>query len=58
MENRIEECHCDKCGSEADMTITCQLIEREDSSGARRKVQQETRTCTICGGEMVTILDE
>jgi len=58
METRIEECHCDKCGSEADMTITCQLIERKDTTGVGKMFQQETRTCTVCGGEMVTILDE
>ncbi|HBH87675.1 MAG TPA: hypothetical protein DDY17_08775 [Syntrophaceae bacterium] len=58
MEDKREECHCDKCGNEAEMTITCQTIEIEDQSGAKKKVQQETRTCTVCGGEMVTVIDE
>jgi len=58
MENRREECHCDKCGNEAEMTITCQMIDTDDRLGAKKKVQQETRTCTVCGGEMVTVMDE
>jgi hypothetical protein len=58
MENRIEECHCDKCGNEAEMTITCQIIAMKDQSGAKKNVQQESRTCTVCGGEMVTVIDE
>ena len=58
MENRTEECHCDKCGNEAEMTITCQMIETKDRSGAKKKVQQETRTCTVCGTEMVAVIDE
>ena len=58
METRIEECHCDKCGNEAEMTITCESIEREDRSGAKKKVQQEIRTCSFCGDEVVTVIDE
>lgn len=58
MQDRREECHCDKCGNEAEMTITCQMIEIKDRSGAKKNVQQETRTCTVCGGEMVAVIDE
>ncbi len=58
MESRKEECHCDKCGNEAEMTITCQMIEIKDRSGAKKNVQQETRTCTVCGSEMVAVIDE
>lgn len=57
-EDKREECHCDKCGNEAEMTVTCQTIEIESQSGAKKKVQQETRTCTVCGGEMVAVIDE
>ncbi len=58
MENRIQECHCDKCGNEAEMTIACQTIEMADRAGAKKNVQQETRTCTVCGTEMVAVIDE
>ena len=58
MGKKIEECVCEKCGNEADMTITCQLVEAEDTSGAKAKMQEETRTCTVCGGEMVVSAGE
>lgn len=58
MAKTVQECVCEKCGNEAEMTITCQLVNMEDPSGAKKKVQQETRTCTVCGGEMVVNIDE
>jgi hypothetical protein len=58
MGKTVQECVCEKCGNEADMTITCQSIEVEDSSKAKTKMQQETRTCTVCGGEMVVDVGE
>jgi hypothetical protein len=58
METTVKECVCDKCGNEADMTIKCQTIEVEEPSGAKKKIQQEMRTCTVCGTEMVVNLGE
>ena len=58
MGKTIQECVCEKCGNEADMTITCQSIEVEDKSGAKTKMQQETRTCSVCGAEMVVNVSE
>lgn len=58
MGNTVQECVCEKCGNEAEMTITCQSIEVADPSGAKKKVQQETRTCTVCGTEMVVNVGE
>ena len=58
MGKMVQECVCEKCGNEADMTITCQSVEVEESSSAKKKMQQETRTCTVCGGEMVINIDE
>ncbi len=56
MEKR-EVCHCEKCGNEAEMTITCQLVDVEAAPGKTVKKQQETRTCTVCGNEANMIID-
>jgi hypothetical protein len=39
------------------MTITCQLIDVEEPSGAKIKKQKETRTCTVCSNEADMIID-
>jgi len=56
-DKRIEVCNCEECGNEAEMTITCKLIEVAEPSGAKAKKQQETRTCTVCGNEADMIID-
>ena len=57
VDKRVEVCNCEKCGNEAEMTITCKLIEVEEPSGVKAKKQQETRTCTVCGNEADMIID-
>jgi len=27
MAEKIEVCHCEKCGNEAEMTVSCQMVE-------------------------------
>ncbi len=57
MPELTKECHCDVCGSEAEMTITCKMIEVENPSGVKMKKQVETRTCKVCGNEADMIID-
>jgi hypothetical protein len=40
MSERIEQCHCEKCGNEAEMTITCQMIEVQTPSGETKKQER------------------
>lgn len=56
MAEKKEVCTCTKCGNEAEMTITCQLIEVEEE-GKIKKKQKETRTCSVCGNEADMIID-
>lgn len=51
-------CHCENCGSEADMIVTCTWVEVEEEPGVVKKKKKETRTCTRCGNEADMILDE
>lgn len=54
-------CQCEKCGSEAEMTITCSLEPEEESGQSLEKarVLKEKKqgaveghaVCTRCGGE-------
>ena len=37
MTEKIEQCHCEKCGNEAEMVVTCQMIEVETPSGETKK---------------------
>ncbi len=56
-ETRVEECHCDKCGNEAEMTITCRMVEVQTPSGETKKKQHETRVCKVCGNEADLIVN-
>jgi hypothetical protein len=57
MAERIEICNCDKCGNEAEMTISCRMIDLETASGAKLNREIETRTCKVCGNEADMIID-
>jgi len=57
MAEAVKICNCDKCGNEAEMTITCKMINLEELSGVKKKVQQETRVCKVCGNEANMIID-
>jgi transcription elongation factor Elf1 len=39
------------------MTITCKEIDVEEVSGVKKKMQQETRVCKVCGNEANMIID-
>jgi hypothetical protein len=54
---KVEVCQCEKCGNEAEMTVTCQFVEVETPAGKVEKKQQETRTCSVCGNEANMIID-
>ena len=57
IEKRVEQCHCDKCGNEAEMTITCQLVEVQEPTGETKKQKRENRVCKVCGNEANMIID-
>lgn len=52
-------CKCENCGNEAEMVVTCTLVEAEESrsSDAAEKTPNELRrvkgtgTCSHCGNE-------
>jgi len=48
---------CEKCGSEAKMTTSCQLVDVQTPYGEIIKQQKETRTCKVCGNEAEIIID-
>ncbi len=56
-EQRTEECHCEKCGNEAEMTISCTNVEVKSASGKIEQKKKETRTCKVCGNEADMIID-
>lgn len=59
-EKKVMECHCDNCGNEANMTVTCKLVdvvESKEPSAVKVKKQLETRVCSICGNEANLIYD-
>ncbi len=56
MAEMVKVCNCDKCGNEAEMTITCKEIDVKELSGVKKKVQ-ETMICKTCGNESVNISD-
>ena len=51
-----EICSCPNCGNEAEMIITCELVDVE-VEGKTKKKQKETRKCTHCGNEADMIID-
>ncbi|MCE5333164.1 MAG: hypothetical protein LLG06_01105 [Desulfobacteraceae bacterium] len=57
MSEKIEVCHCEKCGNEAEMTISCQMIEVKKPSGEVKMQERQTRTCKVCGNEADMIID-
>ncbi len=57
MADKVEVCTCEKCGNEAEMTISCQWVDVKTPSGEIKKKQQETRTCKVCGNEANMIID-
>jgi len=61
-------CQCEKCGNEAEMEITCQLLPQEDESRLEKKdvkISNEKKAgakpghavCAHCGGEADIWLD-
>ncbi len=56
-ERRVEVCTCDKCGNEAEMTISCEMVEIKTPAGEIEKKQKETRVCKVCGNEANMIID-
>lgn len=56
-EKKVQVCHCDKCGNEAEMTVTCEWVELKKESGEVKKAQLENRVCKVCGNEADMIID-
>lgn len=56
MEVRREVCHCEHCGNEAEMIITCSYIDSPDRP--QSKIKKEHRQCSICGNEADIIIEE
>jgi hypothetical protein len=52
-----EVCSCENCGNEAEMTITCQMVEVEEAPEVVKKKQLEHRVCSVCGNEADMIID-
>jgi len=59
-------CHCENCGSEAEMTITCQLVpeetaaEKKPAKVSNKKIEGGTQghaVCSHCGAEADIWLD-
>ena len=57
MADRVEVCQCEKCENEAEMTISCKMVEVQSAAGKVEKKQHETRTCKVCGNEANMIID-
>ncbi|MGA7877915.1 MAG: hypothetical protein WCA08_19820 [Desulfoferrobacter sp.] len=57
MTEKREICKCTKCGNEAEMIVTCELLDVEVSPGTTKQQQKETRKCTLCGNEADMIID-
>lgn len=57
MAEKKQICSCEKCGNEAEMTITCELVDVETKPGVVEKKQKETRVCSVCGNEANMIID-
>jgi hypothetical protein len=58
---KVEVCKCEKCGSEGEMTVTCELVdiphEHKAGTGATKKQEKKSFTCTKCGNEAEMIVD-
>ena len=57
MAEKREICTCTNCGNEAEMIVTCQLVDVEESPGVAKKHEKHTKTCTVCGSEADMIVD-
>lgn len=57
MAEKREMCSCTNCGNEAEMVVTCQLVEVRDTDDTLKKKEKKTRTCTVCGNEADMIVD-
>ena len=68
-EVKKEICECKNCGNEAEMVVTCTLVEENDApqddkgaapeTGAPPKMKKkQTITCTHCGNEAEMWLTE
>jgi len=62
MEKKFKQvCHCDHCGSESEMMITCALEEDKTADSAQTKTAPgKTKghaVCSHCGGEADIWLD-
>lgn len=57
MAEKREMCTCTNCGNEAEMVVTCQLVEVRDTDDTLKKKEKKTRTCTVCGNEADMIVD-
>lgn len=53
-----EVCTCTKCGNEAEMTVTCEWVDVEESPGIVKKKQKETKKCSVCGNEADMIIED
>jgi len=55
-----EVCKCENCGNEAEMVVTCELVDVEDevkkASGVKKQ-EKRSFTCTKCGSEADMIVD-
>ena len=57
----VEVCKCENCGNEAEMIITCEMVEVERAGGNEGQATEEknkTVTCTNCGNEADMIIEE
>ncbi|HAA02726.1 MAG TPA: hypothetical protein DCZ69_17810 [Syntrophobacteraceae bacterium] len=56
MAEKREMCSCTNCGNEAEMVVTCQLVEVREADTVKQK-EKQTRKCTVCGNEADMIVD-
>ena len=57
---KTEVCKCEKCGNEAEMVVTCELVPVEDEEKKAAGIEQQERksfTCISCGNEADMIVD-
>ena len=57
MAEKREICTCTHCGNEAEMVVTCELVQTDETSGSMTQQERQTRKCTICGNEAEMIVD-
>ncbi len=68
-ETKKQVCECKNCGNEAEMVVTCTLVDDVDASktppakdtsgkAPRKMRKKQSITCTHCGNEAEMWLDE